>query len=434
MIRKIKNKKNKEKINIILVLMVFISVISPFFIETKINLVLTFIVLLFIFFHRRISLDYKVINLIVLIIVLISIQGYIWGFSLLTIFTYTAFAILTPYFLFKIVGIKLFNYLVKIIYITAFYSLFLWLLQVILPPFDNFLQNFKDYVYKNYSWDLWARSLIFYTVAINKIDLGFIDLYRNSGIYHEPGAFAVWLIFGIGLNTIISKNHLNKKNFVMIIALFSTFSTAGYLMLFLLTLFFIFKSKINRVIKVASIIIFLFISFEVYISAGFMKKKMELHYEQQSSVQLEGTYTTGRLIRIRKALAVIGQSPLIGRGIITAAAANDPYSKYDAETATLGIISKYGLFFGILFFLYFYKGIKLLIKNNNYYLSFAKFFLIAIMMGGLSQRFLYDNIMIQFFFLGLMYWDKSNNLNKKYAKNEKNTDYQYNAVNNNVIK
>ncbi len=399
---RISKKNNTNKIDFLLVLIVFISTISPFFFQTKINLVVPFFLLAFVFFKRRHVFDKKLFILISIVIVLISVQGYIWGFSLLTVFTFTSFFILTPYFLYKIVGIKVFNYILKIIYISTLYSLALWFLQVTIPSFDSAIQTLKNYIYQHYSWDLWARNIIIYTVAIHKIDIGFFEIYRNSGIFHEPGAFAHWLVVGIGLNTIISKNHLNKKNLIMMIALITTFSTAGYIMLFMLILFLIVRSQVHLLFKLLTLIVFLFISYDLYFTAGFLGEKVEQHYKTQANVQLEGTYTTGRIIRLRKAIAVIEQSPIFGRGIITASAAEDPYSKYDAGTATFGLIAKYGLFFGIVFYIYLYRGIKTYISYHQYYISFTKFFFAALLVGGLSQPFLFDNITIILFFIGLL--------------------------------
>lgn len=417
-----KYKTNRGKVDFFLVLMVFMFTVSPFFLLAKLNLLFAFIVLAIIFFKRGYRIERKVIFLVLIAIILISVQGFLWGFNLLTLFTYTAFAILTPYFLFRIIGINVFNYLVRIIYISAFYTLFIWFLQVMVPPFDSFLQDLKNYVYINYSWDRWARSLIFYTVANPeyKINIGFMDIYRNSGIYHEPGAFAYWLVFGIGLNTIIRKKYLNKKNLIMTIALITTFSTAGYLQLFVLVLFFIIKSRINLMVKAISVIIFIILSLNLYTTVGFLGFKISQHYTAQSSVQLEGAYTTGRFIRIRKALAVIEQSPLFGRGIITASAADDPYSKYDAGTATLGIIAHYGLILGFLYYLFLFRGINILIIHNKYSTSYAIFFLITLMMGGLSQNFIYDVITLQLFFLGLLQWKRSGKLKKDYTISSQN--------------
>ena len=335
---------------------------------------------------------------------MIILQGIIWGFTLLTLFTYIGITLFIPYFLFKIIGIKLFKYLVNIIYFFTITSLIFWGLQVISPVFDAFVQNLKDIVF-TYSSDLWPRTLIIYTVSIFQTQIANLEIFRNSGIFHEPGAYALWLIFAIGINTIITKKNFDKKNILMMLALVTTFSTAGYIELFILFIFLISRSRFNPIIKFGTYIIFIFLSIFLYQNTVFLAEKVNSQYQVQPAYQLEGTYTTGRFIRIYKMLNVIGESPVIGRGIITASANDDPYSQYYLTgTGTLKLVANYGILFGILFFLYYYFGIRRFIRFYKYQPSFAIFFLIALIIGGLTQDYFYDAISIQFFLLGFFNW------------------------------
>jgi hypothetical protein len=376
---------------------------NPFFNQTKAILVVPFLILFLIFFHRGYKIEKKIVYLFLIITTLISLQGLFWGFKPLTLFTYFSFTVLTPYFLYRVVGNRIFEYLAKIIYITAVYSIILWLMQVLIPPFDQFLQDFKIFVFHNYSFDFWPRSILLYTVANSYADLSVIDIYRNAGIYHEPGAFAYWLIIGIGLNTIITKNSFDRKNIMMSIALITTFSTAGYLQLFALSLFFVIRARINPIFKTIVFALFIFSSVHVYTSAEFLQEKISKHYLAQNLSSVEGVYTTGRFTRALKIMNNIKQSPVFGRGIITASEDNKKYSAYDMSgTLSLAIFARYGLLFGFLFYLFFYRGIKRVCVLYNFSQRFPIFFLLAIAIGGFSQSFFYDNITIQFFFAGLL--------------------------------
>ena len=403
--------KENKALNYFLVFVTLTFATDPFFLGTKAKVVIPFLLLGFIFFKRGYKVDQKIIMVIVVVATLIILQGMLWGFSLLTIFTYTASVILVPYFLYRIVGLKVFHYLVNIIYVTSIYSLILWLFQNLFPPFDYFLQDLKNVVFDNYSFDRWARSLIFYTVAIAKAELGLVDIYRNSGIFHEPGGYAIWLIVGIGLNTIMTKESFCKKNILMSIALLTTFSTAGYLQLFVLLSFLITKSRINIIAKGSLVVLFIILSIYAFTTAEFLQKKIDAHYYQQSRVQLEDARTTGRFVRSYKIINVIQQSPFIGRGINTASAEDDKYSAYYMSgTGSLKVLAHFGLIFGSLFFLYYYRGILLLISSYNYDPQFALFFFASMFLGGFAQDFFIDAISIQFFFLGLINWSKSKKL------------------------
>jgi hypothetical protein len=410
--------KDPHKIrNYFLVLIVFLSVVCPFFTGTKARVVIPFVILGYFFILKGHKIDRKVVILSLIVVFLILLQGLFWGFRLLTVFTYTAFSIILPYFLFRIVGIKFFRYLVNIIFISAVYTTIIWALQNLDPEFNKYLQQLKDYVFIHFSFDRWARSLIFYTVSITKANLNFIEIYRNYGLYGEPGAFAYWLIIGIGLNTIINKKPLDKKNLLMTLALLTTFSTAGYIQLFVLLSFLIFKSHLKKVAKVLIIGFFILSSFYIYTKAPFMEEKISSHKSEQFNVELKGTYTSGRFIRLRKAFNIIMQSPIIGRGIITASQEDNPYSAYNLNgAASINIIVRFGLFFGAIYYLFFYRGIKTIILAHNYYKSFALFFLAAITLGGFAQPMFHDNLTIQFFFTGLLLWNKKIYLSKKGVK------------------
>lgn len=60
------------------------------------------------------------------------------------------------------------------------------------------------------------------------------EIFRNHGWFQEPGHFAIYLSFILALQ----KNPFNGiKNKIMLVALFSTFSASGFLMLFIIAIF-----------------------------------------------------------------------------------------------------------------------------------------------------------------------------------------------------
>lgn len=376
--------------------------LDPFFTLQKFTDLIMFFFMLLLFVFNRHKFDKKLLALVTITTVLITLQGIFWGFNLFTLFTYIAIVVVTPYFLHRIIGVKVFVCLVNIIYFFSITSLILWALQNFNSRFDDYLYNLM-HVFFEYSFDLWPRSLIFYTVSLSKVELANVLVYRNSGIFHEPGAYALWLILAMGINTIISERIVNKKNIVFVVALVTTFSTAGYVQLFVLLMYFILKLRVNVISKVIVLVAASVFSYQIYTSASFLENKIEQHYQEQSSLQLEGSITSGRFVRIMKIFSVIEQSPFFGRGIITASAVKDVYSQFHMSgTGSLKVIGNFGVIFGFLFFFFYLKGIKSLCYIFGRDPSISVFFLGSLFIGGLSQDFFVDAISSQFFFLGLI--------------------------------
>lgn len=70
-----------------------------------------------------------------------------------------------------------------------------------------------------------------------------IDLIRNNGFMWEPGAYAMLLIILIAYNIATHGARINKHVVIYIIALITTFSTAGYLAVSIISFLFVLKLK-----------------------------------------------------------------------------------------------------------------------------------------------------------------------------------------------
>ena len=341
---------------------------------------------------------------------LIGIQGMLFGFNMIGMFKCISVRIIAPYLLFKIVRLKLFNYLVNIIYATTLYTLFIWFLQNVIPSFYSYLVGLSYLVYNNIETCSRYGALLFYTIQCRgEIDLFIYTFQRNSGLYHEPGAFAYWLIMGIALNSIINNKMFDKKNIVMIFALITTFSTTGYLALFVLLSFHAFYQQKDFFIKIITIGLFLLIAYFAFDKLDFMGNKVSEHWETQKSLELEGRTHSGRIIRARKALSLLSYNPVFGRGIISASDVHYNLSaSYYEGAGTMRIISSFGIIFAPIIFLFYYRGILYLCALHGTDKRYAVFVFAAITMGGMSQMFFMDFISIQLFLVGLLYYKQTN--------------------------
>ncbi len=406
-----------QRINYFLVTIVLILEVTIFFDDIffefnvpNVTKIIAFAILLYFFIKRKRKFDRLFILFVLLVLFLILIQGVLFGFSPISFLTYPAAILFIPYFLYKVIGPRVFEYLVNIIYYTAIITSVIWLAQALFPPINDFLQYMKysDSIFTQGRIDptrMDRVSLAFiYTIPPKDFEIFGIETIRNWGLYHEPGAFAVFLIIAIGINTIIQQSFVNKKNIIMSVILLTTFSTAGYLALFLIILNTVLISKINISLKVLTVLLFIIISIISYIQLDFMHEKIMNQYENEiDDDTIFEKEDGGRIWRVRAAINLLSTSPIIGRGIVTAARDFGPGSYYYFTGAGIWrTLSSYGLLFAPLIYYLFYRGTRRLCMDYNFHPSFALFFFLAIAIGATSQEFFMDNITMLLFINGLI--------------------------------
>ncbi len=125
---------------------------------------------------------------------------------------------------------------VRLMYILAYISIIFFIPQII---FGDTLRSYVQFAAVAYS----PETLHIGIHNFNPIN----HAYRNSGIFWEPGAFAGYLmlalILAVGVQ-IKNKKKINfdKTNIVLFIALFTTQSTTGYVVLMLFGVVFLYLS------------------------------------------------------------------------------------------------------------------------------------------------------------------------------------------------
>jgi len=178
------------------------------------------------------------------------------------------------YFLFSIVASILFTSLSHLDfrggYFYQIWMVFLAFLIVQFLDFDVFVNIFRKYVFvlsllsvvvfiiaNYYDW-----MLDYFSAGENSAGVNFVNLYissvykdvaeiRNASIFREPGVFMIYILIAVVFEFFIS-NKLNVKFLsVLFITLFTTFSTAGLIILASLLFGYIFKEnekKFNRTV------------------------------------------------------------------------------------------------------------------------------------------------------------------------------------------
>ncbi|MCX6252926.1 MAG: hypothetical protein NTV31_00380 [Bacteroidia bacterium] len=262
------------------------------------------------------------------------------------------------------------------------------------------MQKYIEIVF-TYNWDAWPRSLLFYTVSIKYPGelINALGLLRNSGFFHEPGAFSLYLMLAIIINTFFTRNTLDKKNIILAIILLTTFSTAGYIILALFLAYAIPKSKMHPVLKYLVLFIMILVTINTYRTEDFLKSKIEEHYSTQVESIQENEVSGGRFYSFLKAYEVIKQYPVFGKGIITKNRPVEEGAYYD--WGPMGLFANYGIIFGFIYLLFYYKGLEKLRLLFGLPKGIAILFLIIIQAGLSTQAFFFHASFVMFFIIGL---------------------------------
>lgn len=382
-----------------LVFLVFQITVIPFFANYKLLKAILFLLVLFLCYQRskKIDPDKKIIWIFIVYSLLALIQGFFWGFSLMSLLSSFSFTFLTAYYIYRVYTLNFLIICEKVIFVWTVFCMLMFIAHEIIPPFGSYLTNAIESLHK-YSSDGWgARSMIIYTYRPNlETPFGFS---RNSGFTHEPGGFAVFIVFGIIINYLRGNFILGKRSLVYFAALFTTISTAGFLSAFVLIGLFINNNK-ARAISVLIFPILLYGSYFAFSNFEFMSDKLESQYELATTTELDA-HTSGRMHAARKSFYVMGKYPFFGRGVLSIATPKDYNHAEQAGGGWTVVLAHYGIIFGTLFLYFFLKGIFQVVKifGRDSYVSFV--ISISILINLSAQAFLFAPFFLIFFYFGI---------------------------------
>lgn len=258
----------------------------------------------------------------------------------------------------------------------------------------------------------------FYTCFFGSLETTEIDhvFIRGNGIFWEPGAFAIYLIFALIIQLFVLKKTNIKRIGVFLFALAITFSTTGYLALAVLLLAYVISNRtdsMSRRIKV------LFIVIAGLIIVGCLFIDTSLIYNSVFSKLTSGTSgATTRYSSFYNGMRVALDHPIIGVATNTSkymaeyvfASGSIFYNGGTSITNTfVGQFASYGLIFGSMFM---YGTFMYLKKYSN---SFLEWMLLSmtIFMSYFGEKF-FSFFPFVFVFYGLSH--------KRYSTNENSCD------------
>ena len=132
-----------------------------------------------------------------------------------------------PYLLISYIGEGFWKKFEAVIYFLTLISLPLYLLNLVfLSLFNNMQYIFKFITIPSFlvNPNFWSAG-----IYVNAVSDNGYGVNRNNGFMWEPGAFAMIIIWAMIYNRSSSVTKLSTKFWIYLIALITTFSTAGYL-------------------------------------------------------------------------------------------------------------------------------------------------------------------------------------------------------------
>ena len=140
---------------------------------------------------------------------------------------------------------------------------------------------------------------------------------RNSGMFWEPGAFAIYLNLALLLFTGNLKLLFKKRKWrviIIITALITTFSTTGYFLFFIILLhYYLLESRKNKIVSIFVATIFLIFSGYLFKSLPFLKDKALAQYENAQNKDIN-EFSPDRLGALLFDLHYIKKNPITGNG------------------------------------------------------------------------------------------------------------------------
>jgi hypothetical protein len=223
------------------------------------------------------------------------------------------------------------------------------------------------------------ETMIIYTLELQEV----YGLVRNPGALHEPGAHAVFLVLAVVSEIFVEKKLITKRNIIFFANLITTFSTAGFLAMFVIITFYIYSSKrITAITKYFLVISLVGLVTYLFFTLEFLGEKLEDQVENQTEARLHEE-TSGRFLGARKALVVIYRYPLFGRGLLSATQA-EADSEEAAGYGWITWVSRIGLVAGLIYMFMIYRGLRnySIVNLNSKLFSYFAFIAVLGVLAG----------------------------------------------------
>ncbi|MFC4269734.1 O-antigen ligase family protein [Polaribacter marinivivus] len=391
-----KNKDRNLKRNYFLVFIIIAASGIPFFSGIDFIEISLFLFSLILFIYNKENKDSNAFLIIGLFFLIELFQHFLHGSYSYRTSVGTAIKLATVYFVVKLVKYNFINYYINILYFFTVISLIFYTLSF-LPGFTDLMIGQIAPLFESPFVDPNAFYEQSPSIIVFTFELSLLTEFRNSGPFWEPGAFAVFLIFAILFNIIKTKSLIDKKNKFFIVALITTFSTAGYIAFFILVSgYYLMNKKVSHKLL---LILFVFASISIYTTTSFLEEKVK------HNISLADETTSSRFGSALADYNLFKQSPLFGwgRGPMRYGGQKIIFFGKDQHrnNGVFVQLATYGILGSLLYFYLFYKSIFRINKYYNFIKGYSFVFFATIMTLGFSQSLFSKPFFLCFLFLFL---------------------------------
>lgn len=367
----------------------------PFFYANQEFIVIGLLISLFIFWKNRhkfnsnffiVSLLFFFIELLQMLLITELNVRTLLGTQLRLFYAFTTLAIIGKDYLgYFIKTIYFFTLISFIFYFLSFYSGFYYFMVEKICPY------FTTPFYRDESFYKYAPNIILFS-----FEKSLYQYNRNPGPFWEPGAFAIFLNLALLFNLIKTRKLIEKRNIVFISGIITTFSTTGFITLFItLSGFYIFTS--GHKLKYIYVFVILILGISTYKAAEFMEEKIienYISYKETSSSRFGSAYLD---------LLDFSTSPILGWGRGEYRYGGIKFSLFTQEqhrnNGLTSLLVSYGLLIFILYLFLISKGFYHYLENNHFNKNYLIFMLICFLVMAFSQGIL----MLSFFYSLMLY-------------------------------
>lgn len=243
----------------------------------------------------------------------------------------------------------------------------------------------------------------------SQIEMG---IRRNLGFTWEPGRFACWILLGMYFNLVRNKFNIRNKNFcILFFSLLTTLSTTGYSLLVVLILFVLMnkKSKLSKVIIVLCVVLV----FPTVWGLSIMSDKIE------GLLDLDAGLGSIEYHSVKDGMAIVCPQRFTGIYVSFMNFVNDIFLGFNQlsnsyvsavlykhsvivapSEGIIGILAKYGIFYGAFFYYWLIKSSSYLSSSLGYK---GKLMFFLLFMGISFSYEFWENCILMYFYLCAFY-------------------------------
>ena len=353
---------------------------------------------------RRVPLTLRPLRIVLVVFVLELIQALHFNnfvpMSLLTAIV----RLMTVYVIIHICGLRFVRHFTTIIGASALISLPIYVATFV-PSIEQFLIQNVAMVYFRPLFEGTAGiyganpNIIIYTFNLHAEDvIGNVLMKRNSGPFWEPGGFAVYLNIALVFNLMNHKRLFARPNSLLMATILTTFSTAGYVTLFIIIVGYLLTNRtIRPTVKLIGLLVLLPGATVLYSQTAFLGGKVD------QNISLAQEDNSSRFGSAYLDLIDIAKSPLIGFGRLNENRFGQQARSLDTAVHRNNGITfmavTYGLPYALAYFLYVFMFFRRYCRAVGYPVSFALVGFAALLSCGFSQVLFERAVPITFLFL-----------------------------------